>query len=175
MLIFLIWHIFLADVIPLFKNNLIDTIPVLYEQFDITFELYIHGEIHTNWRNVLRLTNTNNKQGNIGDRIAIFEVRGDLSEAILTTDAGKPSKSVLHNKTISAETWIPTRIQQAVVDNRFKMMLWFNNEEVGEILMDRPQLLNDTQIFAGDPYTAVLPGTIKNLNISTGKDKLLHL
>ena len=148
---------------------MIDTIPVLYEEFDITFELYISKAAVPFWRNVLRLTNTANRQGNIGDRIAMFEVYGDLSKAIFYTDAGQPSiKTVLYNKTVPTQTWIPIQIKQAVVDDRFKMMFWFNDESVGELLMNRPQPLNDTQIFASDSFTGTMAGMIKNLNVSTG-------
>ena len=155
--------------IPLLRNNSLDTIPTLYEEFDVNFNLYISKEDQPNWRSVFRLTNTDNQQGNIGDRIALFEVYGDLSKASFYTDAGKPSKSVLYNSTLASQTWIPVHIQQAVVDGRFKIMFWLDNTSVGELLMDRPQPLSDTKIFAGDPFRIAMPGTIKNLNISTGK------
>ena len=149
------------------QDNLVDTIPTLYEEFDISFELYIHKGQGISRRNVLRLTNTNDEKGNIGDRIVVFEVYGDLSKSILLSDSTKP-KSLILNEAVPSQKWIPIRIQQAVIEGKFQLMFWVDGESAGGLMMDTPQVFNNTRVLLGDSYTTALYGTIKNLTISTG-------
>ena len=148
-----------------------DTIPTLYEEFDITFQLYINRERETSFRSILRLTNTVNANGNLGDRIANLEVKGDLSETALSSDSASPS-TVTNSTAVPTETWMPIRIQQAVFDGRFKLMFWVDGKDFGELTMGMPQVYNDTKIYAGDSFKKNMYGTIKNLTISTGNSKL---
>ena len=152
---------------------MIDTIPFLYEEFDINFELYITKPTSTAlYHNVIRLTNTQSNQGSFGDRIVVFEVMGDLSKVNFISDAKpKRSQSVTHTATIPSERWVPIRIQQALLDGRFKIIFYFDSTPVGELLMDRPDVYNETKIFASETFRGRMPGFIKNLKLSTGKIK----
>ena len=110
----------LADVIPIERNKSIGAIPVLHEEFDISFELYINRAPTGTWHNVLRLTNTNNDKGNSsGDRIAMIEIHGDMDKMILYFGKDRRGGNITHNATIPTKTWIHIRIQQALVNGRY--------------------------------------------------------
>ena len=166
-----IWLFFSADVIPIASNNLLETIPNLYEEFDVAFDLYINDGWGPNaWRSVLRLTNTDNDKDNFGDRLAMFMVNGELTK-VLFTSAANPSPHVpySHVTTVPHSRWIPIRIQQKVIEDRFKLIYWYDGTAVKEILMDRPRVYNNTKVLAGDRFKGALSGTLRNLTITTCK------
>ena len=166
-----------ADVIPISRNNLLDTIPTLYEEFDVSFELYVNNAPAPNAkRTVIRLTNTNNNKGNYGDRLATVVASGDLTKVFFTSAAEGVNFHVTHTTaSLPKSTWIAIRVQQAVIEDRFKLIYWFNGVAVRETLIDLPRVYNDTKVFVGDNFKAALLGTVKNLRISTGRSFLLNL
>ena len=159
-----------ADVIPISRNNLLDTIPTLYEEFDVSFELYVNkapGTIAK--RSVIRLTNTNKDKGNSGERLATIIVSTDLTRVHFSSAAEGPKDTTFKYTTSSLNsTWVTIRFQQAVIDDRFKLIFWYNGVAIRDEVIDKPSVYNNTKVFVGDNFYPPLPGTVKNLVITTG-------
>ena len=162
-----------ADVIMLSRDNMLDTIPTLYEEFDVSFELYIQKIFawqSGKWQSVIRLTNTNNDQGNFGDRLAMVMVHGGLEKIWFISPGNEfPTLGYTHKTAVATEAWIPIRIQQVLVDGGFKLIFWYDGVSVKEFALDLPRVYNDTKIYAGDSFRISITGAIKDLKISTGK------
>ena len=80
----------------------------------------------------------------------------------------EPVFTYLHKDTINTATWIPIRMQQTYVDDRFKVVFWYNGVSVKEEFIDKPRRYNNTRIMVGDKHWPAMPGTIKNLKVTTG-------
>ena len=63
---------------------MVDTIPVLYEEYDVSFDMYINtGWSSGNYREVFRMTNTENDKGDFGDRLAMLHVHPKFKQVKL--------------------------------------------------------------------------------------------
>lgn len=159
--------------ITLEKNKVLNSanLITLYEEFDVSFELYINAKSAGNsWFNILRLTSTDENKSPFdkGDRLATVYTRGQLG-LIHFSSARDDYQSYSHTVSLPVQTWIPLRIQQVLDGHNFRLKFSYDGNVVQDYSMNFPTMIyNDTKIYASSGGK-LLNAKIRNLMISTSK------
>ena len=162
---------------PLSKGNLVKTIPTLFPEYEITFEIHPTAKLTQDSESVIHFTSTGNDCCNSGDCCPGDRIPGIWFNTIDNTvvniqisisNAISNSYSKSTNDAVPLNQWTEIKIKQSFQsDLTYLYELSMNGQVYHCETNTSPQEWSNVKVYAADPWYDAATASIRNFKIKT--------
>ena len=155
------------------QGNLIKTIPTLFPDYEISFEIYPTTPNHED--SIIHLTTTDNDCCNFGDRVpGVWFHYVNTKLVIIIQNAiswnGNDHTGVTTNEAVPLNQWTEIKIKQSFQsDLTYLYELSMNGQVYHCETNTSPQEWSNVKVYAADPWYDAATASIRNFKIKTAK------
>jgi len=153
------------------KNNLLTTLPVLYRDWDVTFDIK-PSEFTPGWKNIIHLT-TGQDLAEHGSRTPAvwfhYQPSGKLNRFYISSDVSGNKDHIHTTKLVPLNKWITVRITQFQSGQRgqYEYSIFLDGERVYKVTNTWATVSRKVKVYASSPWYDAQKGKIRNLVINT--------
>ena len=166
------YTVILASSITFQKDQVVLTIPTLYEEYQIDFKLTFTDRgsdsgVHT----IIRLTNTNSKGNDPGDGVPVFQAKSKLNKVYLKTRNNVNAYTDQKNHKLDKNVKQSIQIKQEITNGGFNLVLIDDGTTVfNEVFVDDyPNEHTNISVYVTDSFSTAFPAIMEDLVITTSK------
>ena len=150
------------------RDSLLTTLPQMTKDWKVTFEVNPTDYSLGGLTSVIQLTTGGKGSGSsakVGDRIPavwFHKTKGVLVSSALD---GKAAYSKYFKGLPPVGEWTRIEVSQILVSSQYMYSIRIGNEEVFSKPNTKPVELSDVKVYAGNPWSSGLKGSLRNLKI----------
>ena len=152
-----------------YSNHLVDTIPILYPEFEISANIFPLGEL-SGMSNIFHLS-TGDDVAKYGDRTpGVWFHSGSTKLHICGAVKNKKDYCPSHGSTgkLPVNEWSQIRVTQNIQsDGSFLYAIWVNDKMVHSVTNNWPQEFKNVKVYNSDPWYQPAYAKVENIIIHT--------
>ena len=150
------------------RDNLLQTIPLIVEQFEISFDVKIKNKMETIDGNIINFVAS---VPNISYWQNVYLNYGGIIKLSsgYTLDVDYVSTSVISNA-LSLDRWVPVIAEQSLLTSKnsvYKYTVNIDGVIIKEYIVQNPRQAKEVKVYAAYPNYHPAPAEIKNFKITT--------
>jgi len=154
------------------KNNLLATLSSVWEEYYVSFEMWIDKNTPGDWTNVLHLTNGGNI-GKHGDRVPAFFLYRNTQLHVASSVNGNSNYHINQNG-FKLKKWYRIEVQQVYKGGKFHYQIKLDGKLIHNTVNTKASSFKNVRVYASDNWYPAVNGKIRNLVVSEKGECKLH-
>ena len=147
------------------RDTLLTTLPILAEEWRVSFEIKPTNYNYNGYAQILQLT-TGGKSSNVGDRTPALWIHKTRGVYIATTLNGKPYVGKLFKtKKPPLNKWTSVEISQVLEGSKYIFSLIIGDETLWSVENTKPRKFYSVKVFASSGWYTAQAGSIRQFKI----------
>ena len=154
-----------TDEAQIVKNNLVATIPRLYKEFDVSFEVFPTGFLTGSYPDSIIHMTIGPDQGKYGARTPGIWFNSNKLHIDGAVN-GQNEYNLLSPKGYALDTWLKIKVGQYLSNNAYRYIIQVNDEVLLSTVNTKPAVFDDVKVYVGSPWWDPQAGKIRKLVIN---------